>query len=91
MSIRGKCLCGAVSYEVTGPYDYACHWHCSPCRRAHDAGCWKGVINAVTLGTMQGEAEIHPGQHIFTGSKAPWIKITDGMPEYEAYSSDFDG
>ena len=28
MSIRGSCLCGEVSYEVTGPYDFAWNCHC---------------------------------------------------------------
>ena len=43
------------------------------------------IINAVTLGTMQGDPEIHPDRHIFVASKAPWVKIADGLPEHEDY------
>ena len=39
MAIRGSCLCGGVSYEVTGPYSNPWHCHCSQCRRAHGASC----------------------------------------------------
>jgi len=128
MSIRGSCLCGEVSYQVTGPYDFAWNCHCSQCRRAHGAayasyagvkpenfkwlsgeelvktyeldeggfcfcskcgsnvaGSWNGVINAVTFGTMEGDPELHPDRHIFVGSRAPWIKIADGLPENDEY------
>jgi len=31
--IRGSCLCGAVTFEVSGPFE-AFHWcHCSRCRK----------------------------------------------------------
>ncbi len=29
----GHCLCGEVSYELTGPETWACHCHCADCRR----------------------------------------------------------
>ena len=31
--IAGGCLCGAVRYEVTGPFLRAGHCHCSRCRK----------------------------------------------------------
>ena len=36
-ALRGACLCGAVTYEVTGPLVDADHCHCSKCRRHHGA------------------------------------------------------
>lgn len=30
---RGRCLCGAVSYEVEGPENWRGHCHCESCRR----------------------------------------------------------
>lgn len=133
MAIRGKCLCGEVSYEVSGPYPTAWHCHCSQCRRAHGACCgsylgvepenfkwltgenlvrtyapedggflfcsrcgsnvagsWKGEICQVTYGTMEGDPEAHPREHIFVGSKASWIDIGDGLPQHEEYPPDFD-
>ena len=32
-TVTGGCLCGAVRYEVTGPFLRASHCHCSLCRR----------------------------------------------------------
>ena len=57
---------------------------CSKCG-SNVAGSWNGVINAVTFGTMEGDPELHPDQHIFVGSRAPWIKIADGLPENDEY------
>lgn len=33
----GSCLCGAVRYEVAGPFDMMAHCHCSMCRKHHGA------------------------------------------------------
>ncbi len=30
---RGRCLCGAVTYEYTGPEAWRGHCHCESCRR----------------------------------------------------------
>ena len=32
---QGACLCGAVRYEVHGPFSMAMHCHCSMCRKHH--------------------------------------------------------
>ncbi len=37
MIIRGSCLCGEITYEVSGPFISAVNCHCSRCRRAHGA------------------------------------------------------
>ncbi len=31
---RGRCLCGAVSYEYQGPENWRGHCHCESCRRS---------------------------------------------------------
>ncbi len=33
----GSCLCGAVRYEVAGPFDLMANCHCSMCRKHHGA------------------------------------------------------
>lgn len=33
----GACLCGALAYEVEGPFDLLAHCHCSMCRKHHGA------------------------------------------------------
>jgi hypothetical protein len=34
-SIRGACLCGAVTFAVAPPYRWFAHCHCSMCRKHH--------------------------------------------------------
>jgi hypothetical protein len=35
--VHGSCLCGAVRYDLNGPFDVMSHCHCSMCRRHHGA------------------------------------------------------
>jgi hypothetical protein len=32
---QGSCLCGAVQYDVSGPFNMMLHCHCSMCRKHH--------------------------------------------------------
>jgi len=43
--IRGRCLCGAVLFEIVPPTKWCANCHCSMCRRAHGAAfvTWIGV------------------------------------------------
>jgi hypothetical protein len=38
----------------------------------------------VPCGSLDSPLEKGPRGHIFTGSKAPWFAITDGLPQWEA-------
>jgi len=41
---RGSCLCGAVSYEITGtPFDFF-HCHCQRCRKATGTGHASNIL-----------------------------------------------
>ena len=53
--LRGKCLCGAVQYEVADAFSYALNCHCSNCRRATGAAfkSFAGIVRAA-LTTTQG-------------------------------------
>lgn len=33
-TVQGKCLCGAVTFELSGPHNWVGHCHCDSCRRA---------------------------------------------------------
>ena len=57
---------------------------------ANVAGSWKGDISQVTFGTMEGDPEAYPDQHIFVGSKATWVEIGDDLPQNDEYPPDFD-
>jgi hypothetical protein len=55
----GSCLCGAVRFEVSGPYKWMTHCHCSMCRKHH------GSLYGTTLGVdkqnfrwLQGESDV---------------------------------
>ncbi len=46
MAISGSCLCGAVSYQITGSFKLIGNCHCSMCRKSHGAAfvTW-GIID----------------------------------------------
>ena len=35
---KGRCLCGALTYELAGPFSAMIHCHCSMCRKHHGTG-----------------------------------------------------
>ena len=35
---KGRCLCGALNYELDGPFSAMIHCHCSMCRKQHGTG-----------------------------------------------------
>lgn len=39
---------------------------------------------SVRSGTLQDDPGIRPSHHIFVASKAPWVEINDGLPQYPA-------
>jgi hypothetical protein len=132
--VKGQCLCGAVRYEIEGPFTNLLHCHCSMCRKHHGsafatfaaaplagyritAGAGEirrydsspgfhrsfcgncgsvlpEAMEAIGLvigpaGNLEGELGIEPQLHMFTGSKAPWYSITDGLPQFEEYPPEF--
>lgn len=42
------------------------------------------------LGNLDGDPGVRPTMHIFTGSKAPWWEIRDGLPQHAAFPPGFD-
>jgi len=36
-AIRGSCLCGGITFEITGPLLASLNCHCSQCRKQHGA------------------------------------------------------
>ncbi len=39
----------------------------------------------VASGSLRDPPSLHPTQHIFVGSKAPWFEILDDLPQHEEY------
>ena len=48
-------------------------------------GTYKGKVNGVTLGCVDGDPQIELGMHIFTGSKASWETLPEGVQQYEEW------
>ncbi len=47
----------------------------------------EGAWVHVAMGSLIDAPSIRPTAHIFVGSKAPWLEITDELPQYEEYES----
>jgi hypothetical protein len=52
----------------------------SPILKRHDA---RPETLRLRLGTLDTDPGVKPSRHIFVGSKAPWVEITDGLPTLE--------
>ena len=37
-SLRGSCLCGSITFEITPPYQMMLHCHCMRCRKSTGTG-----------------------------------------------------
>ena len=91
---HGRCLCGAVRYEVDADISFASHCHCSMCRKAHGAafGSYGGVA-ARNFRITQGEDAVRsfsssPGvARRFCSHCGPPITWTsDQHPEHVAFT-----
>jgi hypothetical protein len=69
MIISGVCLCGEVTYEVSGPFLSVMNCHCSRCRRAHGAA-------------FASYAEVSPEQFRWTSGEELVGKYGDGKGAY---------
>ena len=43
------------------------------------------LIMGIPAGLLDNDPKVRPSKHIFVGSKAPWWKITDDIPQYEEW------
>ncbi len=59
MNVTGGCLCGAIRFEVTGPFLRASHCHCSRCRKhSGTAVCTQARVRREHFRLLAGEAAI---------------------------------
>jgi len=57
--ITGGCLCGAVRYEVRGPFHRAGYCHCSRCRRhSGTAVCTQGRVRRQDFHLLSGADQV---------------------------------
>lgn len=57
--MRGSCLCGAVTYEISGPFIHIGNCHCSMCRKSNGAAfvTW-GILGPQRLRWVRGESQV---------------------------------
>ena len=54
--LRGSCLCGGVRFEITAPFVWASHCHCSRCRKHSGSfGLTQGRVSREGFRLIQGE------------------------------------
>ncbi|RJG06103.1 GFA family protein [Noviherbaspirillum cavernae] len=57
--LRGSCLCGAVAYEISGPFVHIGNCHCTMCRKLHGAAfvTW-GILGQQHFRWTRGESQV---------------------------------
>jgi hypothetical protein len=75
---------GAETLLVWGTDDEN-HTRCGVCGSFLYSVVREGEYVHVALGSLEDEPSIRPTEHIFVGSKAPWFKIIDELPQNEEY------
>jgi hypothetical protein len=80
-AIRGSCLCGAVTYEASPPFQRMIHCHCSRCRKGTGTGHATNLIVAPTqFRWLSGEEGIKRYDLPTAKSFAKWFCGTCGCP-----------
>ena len=85
MTIKGSCLCGAVTYEIDGEFQFVGNCHCSICRKSHGAAfaTW-GIIDPEDFRWLSGENFVQ-GYESSPGRKRTFCKIC-GSPLVSTHS-----
>ena len=69
--MKASCLCGGVTYEITGPVQRARYCHCANC--------------GIPLGVLDDDGVPRPEMHVWMKSAVPWESISDGLPQHETH------
>ncbi len=82
--LTGRCLCGAVRYEVDAELGPLVNCHCQFCRRAHGAAfSTMAAVPAAALHVTEGEDEIarHAGRHFCRRCATRLYNTTESIPD----------
>lgn len=80
-----KLLSGAESLAAFKSSENVTKYFCKVCGSPlHSTYADRPKVLGIALGPLEG-VETRPEANIFTGSKASWYEITDGLPQYEAW------
>ena len=66
---RGQCLCGAVTYVVTGPLRDVVNCHCHRCRRwtGHHMAASAAAVDDLQVEGRESLGWFHPDEHAAYG------------------------
>ena len=80
----------AKEFRFTSGADLLREWESSPGKRRCFCGrCGSPILKRtdsnpeiirLRLGSLDNDPGLKPSKHIYVGSKAPWVEITDGLP-----------
>ena len=74
-TIKGRCLCGKVRFEVSEPFDNFYFCHCGRCRKAtgsaHSANIFVSLSSLIHL---SGAPSMSPINNIFWEDRACWYE-----------------
>lgn len=73
------------SYVVTGDSGKpVTRWFCAGCGSGIylDSEADQGYV-FLKVGSLDDASWVKPEMHIYTAARQPWVKIADGLPEYE--------
>lgn len=78
-SIRGGCLCGAVTFAFLPPVQLMVHCHCSRCRKSTSAG------HATNLTVDPAQFQWLSGEDVITRFDLPHARSFGGLPTHAAF------
>jgi hypothetical protein len=77
-------LAGEALIRVYGAGEGAVKAFCSVCGSSLFGGTWPdGPQVSIRLGAFDDDPGIAPQFHTYVGSRAPWDRITDDLPQFE--------
>jgi hypothetical protein len=80
-AIHGSCLCGAVTFEVSPPFQRMVHCHCSRCRKSSGTGhATNLIISPEGLRWLSGEQSIKRFDLATARSFGKWFCSECGSP-----------
>lgn len=91
-TVRGRCLCGEVAWEIDGPVDDVVHCHCTTCRKAHGVAFATFVTFArEAFRWVRGEAEIRRWRSSRDSERAFCGRCGSKVPALEPFAYAFAG
>jgi hypothetical protein len=63
------------------------HVFCRRCGASMPFRSSERGLAGIPMGALDGDPGMSPQNHIFVGSKAPWVEIRDDLPQFERHKT----